>query len=191
MNDIEIEIQVRIEKRDNLEAFLEKNGDFVGEFWQEDVYYTPAHRDFAGVRPINEWLRLRKSNEEQSITYKHWKKGKYGRTNHCDEFETEVGEGESIKKIFKALDFTELVRVDKERRIWNFQDYEVSLDKVKGLGSFVEIEYRGKGNAVDTQQIAREMLEFLRGVDCGKIEQNHQGYAWQLLAPTETIWEER
>ncbi|GAI26198.1 unnamed protein product, partial [marine sediment metagenome] len=58
MNDIEIEIQVKIENSKPLIEFLEKNADFRSENHQIDEYFSPAHRDFIGVRPVKEWLRL-------------------------------------------------------------------------------------------------------------------------------------
>ena len=61
MNNIEIEIQVNIENSKPLIEFLEKNAEFKLEEHQIDEYFSPAHRDFVAVRPVNEWLRLRNS----------------------------------------------------------------------------------------------------------------------------------
>ena len=60
--DIEIEIQVNVEKIEPFLEFLTKSGQFVGEKHQVDEYFTPTHRDFLAVRPAVEWLRLRNSD---------------------------------------------------------------------------------------------------------------------------------
>ena len=45
----------------------------------------------------------------------------------------------NLKKIFKVLGLEEIAYVDKIRRIYK---YEISLDIVKELGNFVEIEIK-------------------------------------------------
>ena len=47
---------------------------------------------------------------------------------------------ESFQLILCRLGFKEAGRVEKERRLYSYEGEEVSLDQVKGLGSFVEIE---------------------------------------------------
>jgi len=68
----EIEIQVQIQRSNKLISFLEKQAKFLGKKHQIDTYFTPSHRDFTSVRPILEWLRLRKSGKKYSINYKKW-----------------------------------------------------------------------------------------------------------------------
>lgn len=49
----------------------------------------------------------------------------------------------NLKKIFKVLGLEEIAYVDKIRRIYKYKDkYEISLDIVKELGYFVEIEIK-------------------------------------------------
>ncbi len=187
--DIEIEIQVKVEHTTPLLEFLEKNANFKGEQHQRDEYYVPVHRDFVGVRPVNEWLRLREANGACSINYKFWHRDENGSSTYCDEYETSVGDKEQIKKIFSAMDFTPRIIVDKTRKAWHYKDWEVSLDSVKDLGDFVEIEYKGEDEDVDPIQIAAEMVAFLKSIGCGVIKKNHVGYPFQLLYPDEVKFE--
>jgi len=85
MKNTEIEIQVKIENSKALLDFLGKNAKFRNEKRQIDEYFTPAHRDFLKVRPVNEWIRLRNANDKYSLNYKDWHCGKDGKSNHCDE----------------------------------------------------------------------------------------------------------
>lgn len=190
MNDVEIEIQVKVENCKNLIVFLQKNAEFISEKHQIDEYFTPKHRNFIAPRPVKEWLRLRNSNGKFSITYKNWHHDKSGKSHHCDEYETKIENLDQLKKIFTVLNFKSLVVVDKQRKIWLYKNYEVSLDRIKGLGDFVEIEYKDKTKRKPAE-ITEEMIGFLREHHCGKIERNYVGYPFQLLFPKEVKHEKQ
>lgn len=188
-NNIEIEIQVNIEKSQGLLDFLKQNGVFQGEKHQYDEYFSPVKNDFLAVRPTKEWLRLRDSNGQASINYKNWLFDEHGVSNHCDEFETKIENLEQVKKILTALNFKSIAIVDKNRKIWTYQDYEVAIDSVKNLGDFVEIEYIGKDESVDPKKVTDEMISFLQKLDCGKITRNYVGYPFLILFPEEVKYE--
>ncbi len=187
--DIEIEIQVQVEKVKGLLVFLKKNGKFVSEEHQVDRYFSPAHRDFTSVRPVNEWLRLRDSSGKYLINYKNWHRGEDGRSHYCDEYELTLTDLGSMVKIFGVLDMKLLVIVDKRRKIWRYRDFEVSIDCVQGLGDFVEIEYKGRVKK-DPTKVTASMIAFLKEHGCGKIARNYLGYPYQLLFPEELKLEE-
>lgn len=191
MKNVEIEIQVNIENSKPLIGFLEKNGEFKGENHQVDEYFSPAHRNFIEVRPINEWLRLRDSNGKYSINYKNWHREKDGKSYHCDEYETPIEGLTPLKNILNILNFKSLVKVDKIRKIWTYKDYEISVDSVKGLGDFVEIEYIGKNEKANPKEITEEMIKFLKNTGCRKIKRNYLGYPFLLLFPEEAKFEEQ
>lgn len=182
MKNVEVEIQVEIENIKPLVSLLEKEGKFLFSEHQIDHYYTPTHRDFKAIKPINEWLRLRNSSGKYSITYKNWHRDENKKTNHCDEYETTLGEIDQLEKIFGVLDFSTVVIVDKKRKAYLFKDWEIALDEVKNLGNFVEIEYKGE-TVRDQKEIADEMKDFLRALNLGKIKINSVGYAYKLLNP--------
>jgi len=190
MENIEIEIQVQIEKIKPLEKFLESNAKFIGDFHQVDEYFTPAHRNFLDKRPTNEWLRLRNANSKYYINYKNWHHGKDGKSHHADEFETVVEEIDQLRNIFKVLNFKPIITVDKTRTIYHYKKYEIAIDKVKNLGTFVEVEYKGIASKKDSPKIAQEMAEFLKGLSLGKITKNYNGYPFIMLFPKEVRYEE-
>lgn len=191
MENIEIEIQVIVDDTGNLINFLDKNATFQEESHQVDEYFSPAHRDFTGVRPTKEWLRLRDSNGKYSINYKNWHFDEEGRSDYCDEYETGIDDLAQLRKMLNALNFKPLVKVDKLRKTWIYNDYEIAVDSVVGLGDFVEIEYIGKEEEVDPKKITEGMVGFLGDVGCGRIERNYVGYPFQLLFPQEVKTEEQ
>lgn len=186
--DLEIEIQVQVEKIKALLDFLAKKGKFVGEVHQVDQYFTPAHRNFIAKRPADEWLRLRDAGGKYSINYKNWHHNKEGQSNSADEYETRVENLAPLQKLFAAIDIKPITVVDKKRQIWLYKDYEIAIDKVKNLGDFVEIEYKGKKKNPDPDKIAQEMIAFLKKIGCGQVTINYQGYPFLLLFPNETKW---
>ena len=190
VGDKEIEIQVQIEKNKKLRAFLKKEAEFIGEFRQIDQYYSPKHRDFTKVRPIKEWLRLRDSSGKYSINYKNWYYNKNGRSEYCDEYESPVESLKQLENIFKAIDIKPVTIVDKVRKIYLYKNYEIAIDSIKGLGDFVEVEYKGKPSKESPLEITKGMVEFLKKLDCGKISRNYVGYPFQLMFPKEVKIEE-
>jgi adenylate cyclase class 2 len=151
-NNIEIEIQVNVENLKPLIKFLKSKAVFQVERHQVDEYFSPIHKDFLGVRPVSEWLRLRNADGQFSINYKNWHHEKDGKGYYCDEFETKIENIEQARKILSALRFRPIVMVDKLRKIYIYKDYEVAIDSVKGLGDFVEIEYIGKDSKADPKK---------------------------------------
>ncbi len=187
MKETEIELQAKVEHTEPLLDFLEKEADFESENHQIDEYFTPEHRDFLEPRLIQEWLRIRDSNGKYSINYKKWHFDKEGRGLYADEHETKIENIETMRKILEKLDFKPVVVVDKKRKIWKYKDYEISVDSVKDLGDFVEIEYYGKRYHDDHKKIMEEMVSFLKNLGCGTLEINHSGYPALLLGRGERI----
>lgn len=181
MKNLEVEIcfplknAAVLKKKLNKIARAEKK-----DVYQKDVYYLLAHRDFTKQKPIDEWLRLRRSARGDSINYKHWHNapGKPHAVS-CDEFETKVEDISSLEKILKACDFQELVTVAKYRSTWFYQGVEIALDEVRGLGTSIELEAKGKFASIAA---AKKHLYFILeelGADVG--EQDFMGYPWRLL----------
>jgi adenylate cyclase class 2 len=189
MNDKEIEIQARISDVKKLESFLKLKAKFKGKKYQKDEYYSPPHRNFLAKKPVVEWLRLRES-KLNSVTYKNWHYDKDGKSQFCDEYETDINDINQLRKIFKVLDIKPIIIVEKTRKIWDYKDYEVAIDSVTNLGNFVEIEYKGSDQSASPKSITDGMIKFLKQVGCKKIERNFVGYPFMLLYPEEQVFEE-
>ena len=188
MANSEIEIQVTVENKDNLIKFLEENALFKLVTRQVDEYLNAPDRDFLSVRPVTEWLRLRQTREAALMTYKKAHYTPEGECHFRDEFETTIGDIDQARKILLALGYTPLVTVDKIRKTWRYQEYEVALDEVQDLGLFVEVEYKGE-DLKDPKLITDQMVEFLKQAGCGKIKRNYSGYPYILLLPDEVRYD--
>ena len=180
-NDIEIEIKFKLLNKEEVRDFLDKNGESTSKnVTQKDTYFIPAHRDFLEPEFPYEWLRLRETNKGAYITYKHFYPENVEKTDYCDEFETRVENAESIKKIFGSLNMKEAVVVSKSRDTWIFEDVEIAIDDVEGLGSYIELETTlPYDNPVDGKDYLAAILEKL-GAKLG--EQDFRGYPYLIHA---------
>jgi adenylate cyclase class 2 len=148
---LEIEIKAPCKDLARLESDLLKRGarDF-GTLVQADVYYAHPSRDFGRT---DEALRLRTENDLTVITYKGPKLDADSKTR--EEFEVSVANPRTMGDILERLGFRPVMRVSKHRKVYGIRGVSVCLDRVDGLGDFVEFEYQGedleKGKAVIKQ----------------------------------------
>lgn len=181
-DNMEIEIVVQLDR----EMFSEVRGKvkgickFVKTSKQVDEYLTPKHKNFVEPKYPFEWLSIRERGEKVILNYKHFYPEHEEEQTHGDEFETEVKNIGHLRKIFEALEFKKLVTVEKERENYTYRDeFDIALDNVKGLGTFIEIEaIKDFGGIKATRKKVFEFAESL-GIDVEK--RNNRGYAYLLM----------
>ena len=78
----------------------------------------------------------------------------------------------------KLLGFHEVLYVSKKRTKCKYEDMEICLDEIDGLGSFVEVEKMT--NEDDTQKIRKELFEFLKTLGIKEEDQVQKGYATMI-----------
>jgi adenylate cyclase, class 2 len=130
-----IEIKARCNNQDAIRNILKTgNADFKGTDRQIDTYFK-----------VNSGrLKLREGSIENALIH-------YNREDKYDAKESDVilyqnSKNSLLKELLtRALGL--LVTVDKEREIYFIGNVKFHLDKVTGLGEFVEIEAIGNGNA--------------------------------------------
>lgn len=178
--DIEIEIKLPLQNPEEAKHFLNENGRLISEnIYQKDIYYIPVHRDFLALKHPFEWLRLRKSPKGAFITYKHFFPENVEKTDYCDEFETGIDNFEAMEKIFKSLDFKDVAMVEKSRTTWMFEEVEIVIDDVTGLGFYIELEAKGH---FDKPQDGRSYLyEVLKKLNAKVGEEDFKGYPFKIL----------
>jgi predicted adenylyl cyclase CyaB len=178
--DIEIEIKLPLQNSNEVKQFLNDNAKLVSEnIYQKDSYYVPIHRDFLAVKYPFEWLRLRKSPKGMFITYKHFFPENVKKTDYCDEFETKIDNFEAMEKMFKSLDFKDVVVVEKSRTTWIFEEVEIVIDEVTDLGFYIELEATG---SFDNPQDGKSYLfEVLKKLNAKVGEEDLRGYPFRIL----------
>ena len=134
--NVEMEIKVKLSKEeyDNLNETMKIRGKFLLESNQKDTYYQPVYLN----NDMTKWLRIRLSGNKKILTYKNLNNKMY-----CEEYEVEIDNSNNLEKIFNSIGLRKITVINKNRKIYSYLDkYEVSLDKVKDLGYFIEIEVK-------------------------------------------------
>lgn len=177
--DIEIEAKFEVLDYNYLLTWLKKQARLKSKKRTVDTYYIPSHRDFLAVAYPYEWLRLREEEGEYSLNYKRWHPENSPKSTHCDEFETTVTAPKALKQILAALDFQEIIKVDKYREKYQLAAMEFSLDNVKDLGIFLEIEYKGEDQNVAA--INQDFARYQTLLQTALGRRNYRGYPYLLL----------
>lgn len=180
--NIEIEIKVMVEKAefDRVKNKLPAFGSFRIAVNQIDEYYNPPHKDFFAVKPQPvEWLRIRTNDEKNIFEYTRnfddEKKGQF----YANEYETEVLNVQELQDILALLGFKKVIEIDKKREYWDCGDFEVSLDEVKDLGFFIEVEAnRLFEDAIKTR---KECINFLEKIGVGNFEEKRVKIGYPML----------
>ena len=158
---IEVEIKLKIKNKKQVIDSLKTIGFLEGRYVVEtDTYYTSSHHDFAAR---GEALRIRKVEDPKSgketclITYKGAKLDQVSMTRQ--ELETEVGDGETVRKILEHIGFCPVSPVEKKRLYLNKNNMTACLDDVKDLGDYLELEI-----LTDTEEKRTEALKQIEDV---------------------------
>ena len=125
--------------------------------FQKDIYFTPAHENFIEKAPISEWLRVRDDGEEQTINYKNWSNSNGNNKITCKEIEVGIDDYKGMLEILKMLDFKKIIVVEKTRNSFEYNDIIFSIDTIKDLGNFIELEF--KTNKFDTEEKSLEYIK--------------------------------
>ena len=114
------------------------------------------------------------------INYKHWYPEGVKNTTHCDEYETFVGDDETLSKIFGALKFEKFITVEKERKVYVYKNkIEIAFDKVKGLGYFLEVEsLKDVGGVEKTHAM---LVDYMHSLGIKNTNTVPGGYASELM----------
>lgn len=158
----EIEIQVKIDDPVAAEKEILRFGTFVRERDQSDQYYVLPSRNFFELEPPVEYLRIRKEDGRNHLNYSfvHFKDN--GWLDCTDEYETIVENPEIVEQIFDKIGLMPKVKVVKNRKYFKCEDFEVTLDQIENLGSFMEIEAKKDfGGAEVTRKACENFLKKL------------------------------
>lgn len=181
--DREIEIKLEIEKEEyeKLLSLLSIEGKKHNQKEQKDIYFSPKYRPFFGGDIDDECLRIRIMEDKYILSYKKIFFGNSDSEIYLEEHESEVVDLEQTIKILECLDINKVLTLDKIRNSFMYQDiFEISLDKVKDLGYFIEIEVKDDNLSIDEANKKLKDLVLLLGLDISK--RNLDGYANMLYS---------
>lgn len=124
-------------------ALLNLGADIHDPVTQADTYFSHPAREF---QKTDEILRLRSDGNDNFITYKGPRIDKQTKTRVELELPLPTGQesAEQFRRLLSILGFDTLLDVRKRRKKtrvdWQGCTFEVALDEVDVLGTFVELE---------------------------------------------------
>ncbi len=128
---------------------------------ERDTYLNHPARDF---RATDEALRLRQVNDRVVLTYKGPRLGGASKTRR--EEEVPVGGFEQMLGILGLLGFTTAGTVAKERDIFLLGEVEICIDRVEGIGNFVELEMKG----TEQERIEKDLFRIAADLGLDRFE---------------------
>ncbi len=163
---LEIELKARLRDPARFKAALLRAGaKHIEDVAQEDIYFAHPARNFAVT---DEALRLRRQGSKISLTYKGPKLEAITKTR--EEFNIEVSSIKDAREVLKRLGFAEVQRVRKRRTVYKLRGFMVMLDRVAGLGHYVEVEKPGK------KYDPKELINFLKSMGVGAKDLERRSY---------------
>lgn len=141
-----LEVKIPVETIEGLNDRVRMLGaEYVGEIQQKDTYFTVAHGR----------LKLREMNDSKSeLIYYDRDETLGARWSEYQVFP--VGDVRGLKTVLlKAMKIK--VVVEKRRQVFLYKTARIHLDRVTGLGHFLELEVMER----DRSQEAHELLDFL------------------------------
>ena len=199
---IEVEVKLRAPHDEIRAALGDADAESENRLTQVDTYYDAPHRDFAetdeALRVRREWRPSSsdsgtepagsdasdgdRSEETVKVTYKGPLIDAESKTRA--EHETAVADGDAAAAIFDGLGFEPAAVVEKEREFFALDGYTVTLDRVDGLGEFVEVEAEADEDA-DVGSVRDGAFEVLRRLGLDPDEQIRTSYLGLLLGDAE------
>lgn len=133
---IEVEVKARVYDQKLVErSVIALGASPIGIEAQADTYYSAPYRDFAKT---DEALRIRVQDNKCFLTYKGAKMDSISKTRK--EYEVEVNDADNMGNILSSLNFTPVATIVKKRKKYRLGDFIISLDQVRNLGDFMEVE---------------------------------------------------
>ncbi len=171
---IEVEIKSPIDEPDEIRRRLSRIGaTFMTKEKQVDIYYNAPHRDFAET---DEALRIRVGGDI-TLTYKGPKLDSFSKTR--EEICISLGDTDQATAMLKALDFKEVATVVKVRETYRLNDLIISIDDVRDLGMFIEIESM---SGADYQSALGRVFEMLDRLGLEKENTIRESYLELILS---------
>lgn len=169
---LEIEVKARADHLQVKEQLSAMGAVFAGVQHHCDTYFNAPDRDFAKT---DEALRIRSVDGRSVMTYKGKKLDTLSKTR--EEFETPI-DGGITRNILLALGFRESGIVKKTREVYRYKGMIICLDKVEGIGEFMEVEI---GAESDIEGHRKQIFSFLEKFGIGEEDSIRTSYLEMVL----------
>ncbi len=165
----EIEVKAHLRDEQTVISALNKLGiELSPSTIQKDRVFFPKGLA-PGGRPAAPALRIRDQDGKYIFTYKLPQANQLDKIEH----ESEISNPEAIAAMCEQLGFVEIIKLNKVRRKAHYNNYEICLDEVEGLGSYIEVEKMSEEDALAVQE---ELFNFLKTLGIDSADRVYKGY---------------
>lgn len=168
---MEIELRAKIDNSRTLRDTLDTQAKFVRESREDDLYLK-HEKDLERVLI----LRIRRSDKGSQLTFKSKARG---HDTAWPDVDINLENPDDLEKILLSSGYVEVVRIIKSRATYLWEDFEINIDEIQNLGSFVEIE--GRGNEEERTNIEKSLLEIFEKLSVSSSQIVHKGYVPLML----------
>lgn len=179
MLEIELKIALTNKQYETIKKFFDAKFEFSGSVIESDVYFNGIDRDFSKT---DEAFRLRKVERENNtsifVTYKGAKLNKTIKARK--ELEVSVSDYGTMLGIISSLGFKETAHVKKQRYYYTDGSITATLDNVKDLGEFLELEILAPDQE-DVDKYSAQLFDLLTNLKLDKKAATTSSYLEMLL----------
>jgi adenylate cyclase class 2 len=177
---IEVETKIRVSDVNKIRDKLKSLGKYEGKESKTDDYYT--------LEPLESYpkksLRIRKKKGFYEINFK--RRISYDSGIHAKkEIEFKASNIADFILLIEDFGFKKWLRKEKETELYKIKNnFHLELNKVKGLGWFLEIEYLADENKRSIQNAEKEVARIIRELGVRNSEIVKDGY-------TKMLWDKK
>ncbi len=171
---MEIEARVKIKNLGEIKNRLISMGaDFKKEAVQNDLIFK-RKEDLGRVQGAGAiMLRLRDTAEKKILTFK----ALTDQAGAWEEHEVLIDDIEEMKRILIKIGFVEVLHMNKKRIKGMVDDFEVCLDNIKQMGTWMEVCIESENK----EKAKKRLVNFLNNLGIKENEIEHRGYIAMLL----------
>jgi adenylate cyclase, class 2 len=177
---IEIEVKARIKDRAALVEKLAAMSCILSEpVVQDDTVYVENVGSLNLFMVNKVFLRIRIIDDAKVILTAKQSKDKAARNLIKLEHEVSVDSAEEARAMLIMMGYREAVHVRKSRQVATYGNYEICIDEIDDLGSFIEVEAMGdESRALEIQD---KLWQFLHSLDISPRDKITKGYDILML----------
>ncbi len=146
---------------------------------QIDTVYTKVIGNIEEYLTNDHFLRIREKSDGKFIFTVKKPLSKIVLTKA--EHETEIKDAKELEQALFLMGYRLSNKVIKVRRTTHYEDFEICIDEVEELGSFIEVE---KISDKNVDAVRRELNEFLSSLGVEDGDQVHKGYDIMMIEKT-------
>lgn len=177
----EIEVKAHLKNKDQVLTKLKSLGCALSEpIRQVDTVYTKLVGTMEEYRKNEHFIRIREKSDGKFIFTV--KKPVTWEALTKIEHETEIKDAKALEQALFLMGYQVACKVTKVRRTAHYGEYEICIDEVEKLGSFIEIE---KMSAEDVTLVRKELKELLFSLGVSPDDETNKGY--DIMAIENTI----